>query len=81
MDEEQSIDNHIVYEGERYSYRNSYEVLRFEDNGSEGEGFYLWEFLSGDRDKLVSVVKWEDMPFEVYASEEVSPDLVSVYKK
>ena len=81
MDEEQSLDNFLEYEGERYSYSNSYEVFRFEDNRDEGEGFYLWEFFTAGRDKTIAVVKWEGMPFEVYASGALSPDLVSVYKK
>ena len=81
IDQEQSVDNYVVYEGEQYHYRNSYEVFRFEDHGDEGEGFYLWEFFTKDRQKSISVVKWEEMPFEVYASEALSTSLVSVYKK
>ena len=81
MDQEQSIDNYVAYEGEQYFYSNSYEVFRFEDDAGEGEGFYLWEFFTKERQKTISVVKWEGMPFEVYASEALSPNLVSVYKK
>ena len=81
IDEEQSLDNSLEYEGERYSYSNSYEVIRFEDDRDEGEGFYLWEFFTAGRGKTIAVVKWEGMPFEVYASEALSPDLVSVFKK
>ena len=81
MDQEQSIDSYIDHEDERYFYGNSYEVLRFEDRGDEDEGFYLWEFFTGERQKTISVVKWEGMPFEVYTSEALSPHLVSVYKK
>ena len=81
MDEEQSIDRYIDHEDERYFYSNSYEVVRFEDGGDEGEGFYLWEFFTRKRQKAISAVKWEGIPFEVYASEALSPDLVSVYKK
>ena len=81
MDKEQSIDSYIDYEGERYFYGNSYEVLRFEDRGDEDEGFYLWEFFTRERERTISVVKWEGMPFEVYSSEALSPDQVSVYKK
>ena len=81
MDEEQSLENHIEYDGERYAYSNSYEVIRFEDGGQQGEGFYLWEFFTEGRQKTIAVVKWEDMPFEVYASEAVASDRVSVFKK
>ena len=81
MDTEQSIDSYVDHEDERYFYSNSYEVLRFEDRGDESEGFYLWEFFTRERQKTVSVVKWEGMPFEVYTSEALSPERVSVYKK
>jgi hypothetical protein len=81
MDQEQSIDNYIDYEGERYAYRNSYEAYLFNDNKGDGEGFYMWEFVRENREGLVSVVKWEGMPFEVYTSVVVSPDIVSVFKK
>ena len=81
MDEDHSLDNFLEYEGERYLYSNSYEVYRFEDDRDEGEGFYLWEFFTGGREKTIAVVKWEGMPFEVYASEALSPDIVSVFKK
>ena len=81
MDEEQSLENGIDYGGERYAYSNSYEVFRFEDGGQDGEGFYLWEFFTQGRQKTIAVVKWEEMPYEVYASEAVSSDRVSVFKK
>ena len=81
IDMEQSIDSYIDHEDERYFYSNSYEVFRFENGGDEGEGFYLWEFFTRERQKTISVVKWEEMPFEVYTSEALSPHLVSVYKK
>ncbi|MCH9010218.1 MAG: DUF4178 domain-containing protein [Chloroflexi bacterium] len=81
LDEENSIDNYVTIEGERYRYKNSYEASFFKDSQGEGDGFYMWELLSEDLKKMASVVKWEDMPFEVYTSVVVSPDLVSVYKK
>ena len=81
MDNEHSIDNHFAYEASTYHYGNSYEAYYFKDNGHEGDGFYMWEFTSEDREKMLSVVKWEDAPFEVQTSVVVSPDIVSVYKK
>ena len=81
LDDEQSIDNRVTYEGEAYAYSNSHEVYYYKDNRGEGDGFYSWEFVSEDRQKMVSVVKWEGMPFEVYASVVVSPDIVRIFKK
>lgn len=80
LDEENSIDNYITVEGQQYSYRTSSEALYFKDNQGEGEGFYLWEFMSGDELRVLSVSKWEGMPFEAYFSEVISPDSVSLYK-
>ena len=44
------------------------------------QGYYGWEFMSRDRKNMLAVVKWEGAPFEVYASEVVSPSIVSVYR-
>ena len=81
MDEEHSIDNYITYEGTRLHYRNSSEAVYFEDNRGDGEGFYLWEFAGEDDSKVVAVAKYEEIPFQVYVSEVVSADSVSLYKR
>jgi len=80
LDEENSIDNYITVEGRRYSYRTSSEALYFKDNQGDGEGFYLWDFMAGDGLRVLSVSKWEGMPFEAYFSEVISTDSVSLYK-
>jgi hypothetical protein len=80
-DDNKSTENFVEYQGQQYFYRNSYEVIYFKDEGSEGEGFYMWEFGSEDEERGISVVKWEALPFEVYASVAVSPHVVRVYSK
>ncbi len=80
IDEQHSIDNFVDYEGESYYYANSQEVFFFANDSDEGQGYYGWEFMSRDRKKMLAVVKWEGAPFEVYASEVVSPSIVSVYR-
>jgi hypothetical protein len=79
MDEEHSIDNSISYQGGRYSYKNSQEVVYYEDDEDEGEGFYLWDFVCEERSRLLSVVKWEGVPFQAYISEIVPPDNLTVH--
>ena len=79
MDEEHSIDNYIDYDGIRFHYTNSGEAFYFEDNSGEGDGFYLWEFA--DKYRVLSVDKWEGLPFQVYISDVVSPDGFAVYKR
>ena len=81
MDESHSIDNSLIYDGETYFYRNSHQVTYYKDNGREGEAFWGWEFSNDEGKKMISVVKWDEVPFEVYTSKTVSPDMVSVYKK
>ena len=81
MDEKHSIDSYIDSQGTRYQYENSGEASYFEDDMGEGAGFYLWEFASDDGARILSVVKWDDMPFQIYISEVVSADRLSVYKR
>ena len=86
-----SIENSIEYEGQTYYYKNSHETLyrkgwdpdrkaRHDDYG-EWDEFYVWEFIREDDGGTVTVVKWEGMPFEVYASVNVSAHLITVYHK
>ena len=78
MDEENSIDNHFTFEGTSYSYKNSHEVTYYEDDEDDGEGFYLWDFVSQEEKHVLSVVKWESVPFQVFISEVVPPGKISV---
>ena len=80
MDEENSIDNNFTHEGARYYYKNSQEVVYYEDDEDDGEGFYLWDFVSEEEKRVLSVMKWEGVPFQVFISEVVPPDKISVLK-
>ena len=81
MDEEQSIDNHVTIEGMRYFYRNSAEAFYYEDSKGKGEGFYLWDFASEDDSKILSIDKWEGLPFQGHFSEVMPPESVTAYKR
>ena len=81
LDDERSIDNSVTYDGRQYLYKNSYEAFYFQDSKGQGEGFYLWEFASEDESSMLSIVKWENTPFQAFASEIVSPDSVVVTKR
>ena len=80
LDEENSIDNHIDVEEKRYRYRNSSQALYFKDNRGSGEGFYVWDFVAEDEQEVLSITKWEGVPFEAYFSVVISPDNVTLYK-
>ena len=81
MDEEHSIDNTLELGYDIYHYENSGEAFYFEEGRGEGQGFYLWEFSSQEAPKILSVVKWEGAPFQVYVSEVLPLLSVSVYKR
>lgn len=80
LDEEHSIDNYIEVEGEKYFYRNSAEVLFYQDNRGPGEGFYNWDLVQEDGERVLSITKWEGKPFEATFSEVISPDRIVLYK-
>ena len=80
MDERRSIDRSITVDGLRYIYRNSFEAFYFRDNRpTDGEGFYMWEFLSEDESRTLAVTKFEGVPFEAHFSEIVLPENVHLY--
>ena len=80
MDDRRSIDRSITVDGLRYIYRNSFEAFYFRDNRpSDGEGFYMWEFLSEDESRTLAVTKFEGVPFEAHFSEIVPPENVHLY--
>ncbi len=81
MDDDHSIDNGFVFNDERYSYVNSQEVRFFKGNQSDWEGLYLWEFKGENGENLLSVIKWEGLPFEVYEHKLLSLSLVSLFRK
>lgn len=81
IDEEQSLDNHVTYENVRYQYRNSYEAFYHENDTGEGQGFLLFDMVSGDGLKVLSIVKFEEAPFEVQVGEVVSSESITVYKQ
>ena len=81
MDEKHSIDSTILYEGTTYHYVNSCEAFYFEDGNGEGNGFYMWEFSREDEAKILSMVKWEGVPFQVYINDVISAEQIKVYGK
>ncbi len=80
LDEEHSIDSAVTVAGQRFFYRNSFEAFYFPNNRpADGEGFYLWDFLSEDEQRTLAVSKFEGMPFEAHFSEILSPENVVLY--
>ena len=80
LDEAHSIDNGVVINERRYSYRNSFEAFYYpNDTTRDGEGFYLWEFVADDGQDALAVTKFEGIPFEAHFSEIIDPDNVLLY--
>ncbi len=80
LDEAHSIDNGVIIEERRYSYRNSFEAIYYRDNQmDEGEGFYMWEFVADDGQDMLAITKFEGIPFEAHFSDIIHPDAVALY--
>ena len=80
LDEEHSIDNYVTIEGENYYYRNSAEVLFFQDNRGPGDAFYQWDFEQDRGERVLAITKWEGRPFEVVFSEAIPPENITLYQ-
>ena len=80
LDEEHSIDNYVGIDGDNYYYRNSAEVLFFQDNRGQGDAFYQWDFIGEQGDKALTITKWEGRPFEVVFSEAITPESITLYQ-
>ncbi len=80
LDEEHSIDNYVTIEGENYYYRNSAEVLLFQDGKGAGDAFYQWDFIREQGDMTLTITKWEGRPFEVVFSEAITPESITLYQ-
>lgn len=81
MDDEESRDNYIFFNGKKFFYESSIEAVYFKDNGKKGEGFYVWDFISENNEEVITVEKWEGEPFEVYLSYVIPPDQITVSKR
>ena len=80
LDEEHSIDNYVTIDGDNYYYRNSAEVLFFQDNRGPGNAFYQWDFLREQGGLALTITKWEGRPFEVVFSEAIAPESITLYQ-
>ncbi len=80
FDEEQSAANGIEFEGVPFHYESSHEVGFFEQGQGEGEGFYLWNFTSGDGKRTLAVEKWEGEAFEASFASKIDPADVQILR-
>ena len=80
LDEENTIDNYIEVDNDIYYYRNSSEVIFYQDSRGNGAGFYHWEFMRDDDSKVLSISKWENKPFEALFSDVIPSENVNLYK-
>ena len=79
LDEENSIDNSIEVDGDIYHYKTSSEVIFYQDRQGSGQGFYAWDFIRDEGDRVMTVSKWEGRPFEVSFSEVIPPANITLY--
>ena len=80
LDDEQSIGNYITLDGTDFYYRFSDEITLYEGGGS-GQAFYMWDMVSEDDTRVLTIDKWEGRPFEARFSDVVPPENVTLYKQ
>jgi hypothetical protein len=81
MDEQESTDNFIEWEGQKFHYVESCEAGYFKDCAGPGEGFYLWDFEGEDGETFLAIEKWEGEPFSVFTGKKIKPYNVKVFKR
>jgi len=81
MDEEESSDNFIEWEGQKFYYTESCEAGYFKDCTGPGEGFYMWDFQAEDGESFLAIEKWEGEPFSVLTGKVIKPYNVKVFKR
>ena len=80
LDQDQSIDNYVTVEEQRFFYRHSFEALYFREGWGAGEGFYVWDFVAENEDAALSITKWEGLPFEGFFTKVLSPHSLTLYR-
>ena len=80
MDEEESTDNFVEWEGQKYYYNESCEAFYYKDCGGPGEGYYLWDFEGEDGESFLAAEKWEGEAFDLFTGKMIKPYNVKVYK-
>lgn len=80
MDEEESTDHFVEFDGQKYYYAESCEAFYFKDCKGPGEGYYLWDFEGEDGESFLAAEKWEGEPFDIFTGKSIKPYNVKVYK-
>lgn len=80
MDARQDPSAHLTFEDKRWQYESSREIGFFENQTSEGEGFYRWLFRETGGDRLLCIEKWEGEPFDVRIARRLNPQDITVFR-
>lgn len=80
LDDEQSISNYVTVDGADFYYRFSAETTLYE-GGAGGQAFYMWDLVSEDDARVLTIDKWEGLPFRARFSDVVPPESITLYKQ
>lgn len=80
MDARQDPSAYLTFEDKRWQYESSREIGFFENQTSEGEGFYRWLFRETGGDRLLCIEKWEGEPFDVRIARRLNPQDITVFR-
>lgn len=68
------------WDGVTWQYANSEELSFYEQDGTDEETFYGWEFQSGPGDRYINIEKWAgDAQFYVYATYRIEAEDIEVF--
>jgi hypothetical protein len=80
LDERQNPADNVEYDNSSWNYRLSREVRAWRDNQPQPLGYYYWEFLTPDAQRLLGIRKSEGEPFTVTVYQRIMPGDVTVYR-
>jgi len=80
MDQRQNTADNFEYDGKNWYYRLSKEIGVFHDGGTQGAGFYAWEFVEETGQRYLAIRKREGEPFGASLAVKLNPADITVFR-
>lgn len=80
MDERQNTADNFEFDGKNWYYRLSKEMGVFHDGGTQGAGFYGWEFIEETGQRYLAIRKREGEPFAASLAVKLNPADITVFR-
>lgn len=80
IDARQNQADFFDYDGKFWLFRQSREMGMFSESGSNGRGFYGWEFQEQNGKRFMSIRKFEGEPFSASIRVAIEPSDITVFR-